>query len=289
MKGCGGSMKRLIGKFVPQSLQNWVLRRKDEDGLRQASTVKFTVDNLISGSDVRLGEILNNRETQSAWEKAEPQFRRFEVPDGTGGVNPGDRRALYYLVSHFRPGRMLEVGTHIGASTMHAASAISSYAGSGNNEVRLTTVDIGDVNDPVSKPWLQYGTRYSPADLVNELGLGKMVRFITSPSLQFMADCKERFDFIFLDGDHAAKTVYQEVAAALRLLNPMGVILLHDYFTDLRPLWSNGIVLAGPFMGVRRIRDEGVPVRVIPLGQLPWPTKLGSNVTSLALLVKDAA
>lgn len=282
-------MKRLIGKFVPQSLQNWVLRRKDEDGLRQASTVKFTVDNLISGSDVRLGEILNNRETQSAWEKAEPQFRRFEVPDGTGGVNPGDRRALYYLVSHFRPGRMLEVGTHIGASTMHAASAISSYAGSGNNEVRLTTVDIGDVNDPVSKPWLQYGTRYSPADLVNELGLGKMVRFITSPSLQFMADCKERFDFIFLDGDHAAKTVYQEVAAALRLLNPRGVILLHDYFTDLRPLWSNGIVLAGPFMGVRRIRDEGVPVRVIPLGQLPWPTKLGSNVTSLALLVKDAA
>lgn len=120
LKGCGGSMKRLIGKFVPQSLQNWALRRKDEDGLRQVPTVKFTVDNLISGSAVRLEEIWKKRETQSAWEKAEPLIRKFGVPDGTGGVNPGDRRALYYLVSHFQPGRMLEVGTHIGASTMHA-------------------------------------------------------------------------------------------------------------------------------------------------------------------------
>lgn len=92
-------MKRLIGKFVPQSLQNWVLRRKDEDGLRQASTVKFTVDNLIAGSDVRPGEILNHRETQTAWEKAESQFRKFGVPDGTGGVNPGDRRALVCIRS----------------------------------------------------------------------------------------------------------------------------------------------------------------------------------------------
>lgn len=104
-----------------------------------------------------------------------------------------------------------------------------------------------------------------------------------------MEKCEQRFDFIFLDGDHAAKTVYREVSAALKLLNPGGVILLHDYFNDLKPLWSNNILLAGPYLGVRRIREEGVPVRVIPLGQLPWPTKLGSNVTSLALLVKDAA
>lgn len=283
-------MKRLIGKFVPQSLQNWALRRKDEDGLRQVPTVKFTVDNLISGSAVRLEEIWKKRETQSAWEKAEPLIRKFGVPDGTGGVNPGDRRALYYLVSHFQPGRMLEVGTHIGASTMHAASAISTFGSSeGGDEEKLITVDIGDVNDPVSKPWLQYGTRYSPAELIKELGLSKLVRFVKSPSLDFMEKCEQRFDFIFLDGDHAAKTVYREVSAALKLLNPGGVILLHDYFNDLKPLWSNNILLAGPYLGVRRIREEGVPVRVIPLGQLPWPTKLGSNVTSLALLVKDAA
>lgn len=283
-------MKRLIGKFVPQSLQNWALRRKDEDGLRQVPTVKFTVDNLISGSAVRLEEIWKKRETQSAWEKAEPLIRKFGVPDGTGGVNPGDRRALFYLVSHFQPGRMLEVGTHIGASTMHAASAISTFGSSeGGDEEKLITVDIGDVNDPVSKPWLQYGTRYSPAELIKELGLSKLVRFVKSPSLDFMEKCEQRFDFIFLDGDHAAKTVYREVSAALKLLNPGGVILLHDYFNDLKPLWSNNILLAGPYLGVRRIREEGVPVRVIPLGQLPWPTKLGSNVTSLALLVKDAA
>lgn len=282
-------LKQLIRKLVPQSLQNRVLQRKDEEGLSQVATVNFSVENLIPAAKVSLDQIVTARETDELWKKVEPQFREFGVPDGTGGVNPGDRRALYYLVSHFRPGRMLEVGTHIGASTMHAVSAISASADPGSGEERLITVDIGNVNDPVSKPWLKYGTRFSPAELVTELGLSRLVRFVTSPSLEFMAKCKERFDFIFLDGDHAAKTVYREVSAALSLLNPNGVILLHDYFPDLKPLWSNGKVLAGPFLGVQRIRQEGVPVRVIPLGQLPWPTKLGSNVTSLALLVRDAA
>jgi len=67
-----------------------------------------------------------------------------------------------------------------------------------------------------------------------------MVDIRHHPSLDYLAGCAQTFDFIFLDGDHAARTVYQEVPAALRLLNSGGVILLHDYFPNLRPLWSNG-------------------------------------------------
>ena len=41
---------------------------------------------------------------------------------GVGGVNEGDRRAIYYLIRHFKPNTVLEVGTHIGASTVHIAT-----------------------------------------------------------------------------------------------------------------------------------------------------------------------
>lgn len=41
----------------------------------------------------------------------------------------------------------------------------------------------------------------------------------------------------------------------------------------------------GPFLAVRRLLREGWPIVVRPLGELPWPTKLGRNVTSLALVL----
>lgn len=96
------------------------------------------------------------------------------------------------------------------------------------------------------------------------------------------------FDLIFLDGDHSAAAVYREIPLALGLLRPGGVILLHDYFPDGRPLWGNGEPILGPFKGARKHMRDGAGFDVIPLGRLEWPTKLGSNVTSLALVVRRA-
>jgi predicted O-methyltransferase YrrM len=117
------------------------------------------------------------------------------------------------------------------------------------------------------------------------LGAAGWAKFVAQPSLDYLTTCGERFDLIFLDGDHAAKTVYREVPAALRALNPGGVILLHDYFPNLRPLWSDGSVLPGPWLAARRLQKEDARFEVLPFGSLPWPTKLGSNVSSLALVV----
>ena len=41
-----------------------------------------------------------------------------------GGVNPGDRQAVYYLIMALKPQNVLEVGTHIGASMPHIARAL---------------------------------------------------------------------------------------------------------------------------------------------------------------------
>jgi hypothetical protein len=87
--------------------------------------------------------------------------------------------------------------------------------------------------------------------------------------------------------DLFTKTVYKEVTAALNLLNKGVLILLHDYFPNLKSLWSNGSVIPGPFLAIKRLIDENVNIHILPLGELLWPTKLGSNVTYLALLSKN--
>src|SRR5688572_26277433 len=69
--------------------------------------------------------------------------------DRLEGVNPGDRRALYYLIRGLKPMNVLEIGTHIGASTLYIAQALKTC----QNRGKVTTVDIIDVNDPLEGPW----------------------------------------------------------------------------------------------------------------------------------------
>jgi predicted O-methyltransferase YrrM len=230
--------------------------------------------------------IFGSPEIASTWSDASRAISQFEIPEDAGGVNPGDRRAIYYLISAIRPASVLEIGTHIGASTVHIAAALASVQATRRPTPTLTTVDIADVNSRTEGPWATRGASCSPIEMIEKLQYGHFVKFVTSPSLRFAATCQQTFDFIFLDGDHAARTVYQEIPAALRLLNEDGIVLLHDYFPRRRPLWKDGTVIPGPLLATERLREEGAQFIVAPLGALPWPTKLHSNVTSLALLLK---
>lgn len=87
----------------------------------------------------------------------------------------------------------------------------------------------------------------------------------------------QRFDFVFLDGDHGARTVYEELSAALPLLHEGGAILLHDYCPKAKPLFPEDVIIPGPFRAMARICKENRAIDVLPLGVLPWPTKLGTN------------
>jgi predicted O-methyltransferase YrrM len=198
----------------------------------------------------------------------------------TGGVNPGDRRALFYVVKALRPTSILEIGSHVGASTVHIGAAMAPRS-------RLVTLDIQDVNDGPSSYWRTFGLQRSPRQMLNELNKNLDVTFITSDSVAFLSKTNLRFDIIFLDGDHSKETVLKEIPKSLKVLNKDGVILLHDYFPDSKPLWSNGSVISGPFEAAEELRMRGARMRVIPFGALPWATKLDSNVTSLAIVVRD--
>jgi predicted O-methyltransferase YrrM len=263
---------------------------REANGLRSVPRLGCKVECLLSAKEVDLERIFSSGGIEAAWNAVMPGLETFEIPDGTGGVNPGDRRALFYLLSYFEPRSVLEVGTHIGASTVYMAAALKRCRKvEDERRLQLVSVDARDVNDPISKPWIQHGTRFSPAEMIDRMGCDYFAEFASKTSLDYMARFEPRVDFIFLDGDHAAKTVYREIPAALQLLNEDGLILIHDYFPGAKPLWSDGCVIPGPFLATERLRSEGAQFEVLPLGRLPWPTKLKSDVTSLALLVRKTS
>jgi predicted O-methyltransferase YrrM len=238
---------------------------------------------LAPANEADLRSALPDAKAATEWPAIEAELAALGITAKAGGVNPGDRQALYHLLRHWAPIEVLEVGTHVGASTAHLAAALRANGPDG----RITTVDIIDVNDPVARPWERAGSALAPAAVIDRLGMASRVRFVAEPSLGFLGRTAQRFDLIFLDGDHSAATVYQEVPAALRLLKPGGRLLLHDYFPGARPLWDDGVIIPGPWLAIERLRAERVALRALPLGELPWPTKRGSRVTSLALLARS--
>ena len=173
-----------------------------------------------------------------------------------GGVNPGDRRALYHLVCALKPMRVLEIGTHVGASTVYIASALKHYGGV------MTTVDIS------ANPF--------PRAAAKRLRLP--VEFVTETAMNFLQSTGGRFDLIFLDGDHSPAAVYTELSAAMRKMNSGGLIVLHDYY-------EGDSLIRGPALAIRRAARGHQDFIAHPLGELPWPTKSGSHMTSLALVL----
>jgi predicted O-methyltransferase YrrM len=252
--------------------------------LRRMSKAGRGARKLASLTPAQLEAVFNSEAIAKEWQAWAPKLSEVcQITDGrTGGVNVGDRRALFYLARAFAPMRVLEIGTHVGASTVHLAAALIT----GTRCARLVTVDVEDVNESLQAVWRRAGLAKSPRQMIEDLGGRLETRFVTGDSRHFFAANDETFDFVFLDGDHSAATVYEEMVSALALINENGLIVLHDYFPGGRPLWSDAVVISGPFAAVEQLRASGAAVKVMPLGSLPWPTKLNSHTTSLAVVAK---
>ena len=64
------------------------------------------------------------------------------------------------------------------------------------------------------------------------------------------------------------------------------VILLHDFYPEAKPLYPDNNTISGPYLAMERVKKENPNITVTPLGDLPWPTKQGVNMTSLAIVSK---
>lgn len=262
--------------------------KKHKAAFKLAKLPPATIDasGLAKLSDDQIQALLSDEQMLAHWEVDGQVLNKLNFPEQALGVNKGDRRAIYALIHGLKPRSVLEIGTHIGVSTAHIVMATQHYEVSDGSCV--DTVDIVDVNlpdtDNATPMWKAYGAMQSPADVMTELGLRERVQFHCSNSLELLSNINKKFDFIFLDGDHAAATVFQELPKAMALLNPNGNILLHDYYPNLKPLFSDGVVICGPCLATDRLLSAYPEVVIRPLGDLPWPTKQGSNRTSLALV-----
>src|SRR5690606_40438713 len=64
----------------------------------------------------------------------------------------------------------------LGASTLNIASALYYSQVKQGNKVDFTTLDIRDVNCTKTKPWLDYGTKYSPLEMIEKFNYDSFVR-----------------------------------------------------------------------------------------------------------------
>lgn len=203
-----------------------------------------------------------------------------DVPCGT---NMGDLQALYMLVRSLQPARVLEVGTHVGMSTMAMALAMRR-----NGHGLITTVDLLDVNHPISGPWRSYGMRASPRDMLTAAELDQHVHFVAQAAETFLNQDESTYDFIFLDGDHDAHAVYRELIFSADRLSPAGGYLaLHDVYPAGEKLFGpSDEVIWGPAFALARLEGENRELKVQPVSPLPWPTKGGTYNSSLAMLFR---
>lgn len=278
-------MKNVIKALLPQPAINTLRKLSGIKDLNiQHTALEFNAAHLTTLDACNLNEILSDISIEKNWDSEQEQIEKiFGTDDKFEGVNPGDRRALYTLISKLKPQSVLELGTHVGASTLHIALALKKIGQGGH----VISADILDVNSPNSS-WKRIGLEKPPVEFAKDLQCDEHITFVAQPGLDFMHETQKRFDLIFLDGDHTGGAVYQEVAAALKILNPNGVIILHDYYPNGKKLYADNNIIYGPYLALKRIEQESSEITVIPLGDLPWKTKQGSKKTSLAIVTKKA-
>lgn len=130
-----------------------------------------------------------------------------------------DQCCILHLVRRYRPARFLEIGTHRGMTTRTLAEKFPSMS--------ITTVDPGDQIPPDRRPKNQTA-EYLPAHEVGILCRGKPnVRLILNEFARHPWN-DEKFEMIFIDGDHSFEAVLQDSKLALELVTKPGVIIWHD-------------------------------------------------------------
>ncbi len=153
-------------------------------------------------------------------------------------THPSEYIALATLAAATRH-NILEVGCYLGYSTCIMASALS-----GNR--KIFAVDMFDREKGwkhnTSDDWIfkNYSQLEWAQKTVAELGFTDRVEFIKSTSADYAEKLnalpkKEKYDLIFIDGDHSYEGCMQDLALYAPLLEPGGFIAAHDYISPKYP------------------------------------------------------
>ena len=270
-----------------RTIKNALKTKLDERRFRHLPRAICDTTNLLRLRELDLEHMLARERFEDEWLDIVETTKPFSTSPAGGGVNQGDRRILYQIIRSCKALNVLEIGTHIGASTLHIAAALRKNADIVGSPCFLRTVDIVDVNSS-SGPHATLKCSKTPKAMLEEAGFLDFVEFSVARAQGAMSTTSERFNVIFLDGDHSPAAVYAEIPLALKLLDQEGIVILHDYFPNGEPIWPGSKPLLGPYKAVQRHLREGADFQVFPVGEVGWSTKLGSRKTSLAILARPA-
>jgi len=155
------------------------------------------------------------------WQEDESLKRKFDPedaePDVEGWLTIDEGRLLARLA---KGKRVLEIGSWCGKSTIWIArtaqdvQAVDTFDGTGTPNPRNTLEEFKLNLD-----------RYKVGDKV-DIHVGK--------SSNVLRDCPRLFDMAFIDGAHDSQSVQEDTWLALMTLKPDGLLVFHDYETNIK-------------------------------------------------------
>ena len=147
-----------------------------------------------------------------------------------GNVSPYELMAICALIVHFKPQRLLEIGTFDGNTSLQMALNISDTA-------MIHTLDLPPGQTMSGQPILNSDLKFIEDEEKNSRKFMKHSRrsqvkqhFGDSTLFDFSIFIKEGLlDFIFVDGGHSYGCVKSDTENALKVLSEEGMIVWHDF------------------------------------------------------------
>ena len=130
-------------------------------------------------------------------------------------------RILYALIRALQPNMVVEIGTNVGCSASHIASALKE-----NGHGKLMTFDIAtSIVIPPDKDG--HSAVYKQGQLI-PAQLLPFVEVVNADGIAFLNDSIGEVDFVFEDGAHSFEGTRDAWVAGLAVLNPGGLLISHD-------------------------------------------------------------
>lgn len=162
-----------------------------------------------------------------------------------GSIKRVDAAKLASLVRVTAPERVLEVGSFLGFSTRILLDATAA------NEAAMVAVDPGARHRVFDEP-RRHVVAFNPDDRLEcrtaffgSRRIAPMVHdYVTYPptispgkarrllrGIETLTEPFDEFDFAFIDGDHSYEATMENIALALRMMRPGGIVVVHDALT----------------------------------------------------------
>ena len=97
----GATIRKIFDSLVPEPLKQRLRILKETRELEKLAKLECQADALLAVQKINLDAIFASAEIEADWKTAVTTLQSLDIPDGIGGINPGDGRAIFYLLRYF--------------------------------------------------------------------------------------------------------------------------------------------------------------------------------------------